>query len=56
MKIFYLCLKFFLFKSKFHINDYLYRKVNFDKSIVNTISPKRIIDYFNTFNHIKKVC
>ncbi len=45
---------FFYSKSKFHINDYLYRKVNFDKSIVNTISTKRIIDYFNAFNQIKK--
>lgn len=45
---------FFYSKSKFHINDYLYRKVNFEKSIVNTISTKRIIDYFSAFNQIKK--
>ncbi len=44
---------FFYSKSKFHINDYLYRKVNFEKSIVNTISTKRIIDYFKAFNDIK---
>ena len=44
---------FFYSKSKFHLNDYLYRKVNFEKSIVNTISTKRIIDYFKAFNDIK---
>lgn len=45
---------FFFCKTKFYIKDYLYRKVNFQKSIINSISKKRISNYFSAFQELKQ--
>ena len=44
---------FFYCKSKYHIKDYIYRKNNYQKSIINNISKVRISNYLNAFQEIK---
>ena len=45
--------KTFFCKSKYHIKDYIYRKNNYQKSIINNISKVRISNYLNAFQEIK---
>ena len=45
---------FFYLKKKYFISEYIYIKNNYKKSIINTISKKRIIDYFKAYLSITR--
>ena len=52
--IFFMFKIFYNLKTKAYINDYLYIKNNYKNSIINTISKRRINDYFEAHNQIQK--